>query len=164
MHHRIFPHEPHSDTYTHAPTSHTQTLTITLTLTHSPTHILTKIYLLTLLQNSWLDIRPYMDSAPYSVNESSSVKRCYRFFRTMGLRHLVVVNAFHKVTGIITRNDVTHHRMQSHWVKEVRMKGCYVCGMRHCLTRPSISSYLAQFIPLASSPLSNLPTRHSTPF
>ena len=65
-----------------------------------------------------------MDSAPYSVNESSSVKRCYRFFRTMGLRHLVVVNAFHKVTGIITRNDVTHHRMQSHWMKEVRIKRC----------------------------------------
>ena len=76
------------------------------------------------MQNSWLDIRPYMDSAPYSVNESSSVKRCYRFFRTMGLRHLVVVNAFHKVTGIITRNDVTHHRMQSHWMKEVRLRRC----------------------------------------
>lgn len=60
-----------------------------------------------------------MDSAPYSINESSSVKRCYRFFRTMGLRHLVVVNAYHKVTGMITRNDVTQHRMQSHWVKEV---------------------------------------------
>lgn len=60
-----------------------------------------------------------MDSAPYSINESSSVKRCYRFFRTMGLRHLVVVDAFHKVTGMITRNDVTLHRMRSHWAKEV---------------------------------------------
>ena len=60
-----------------------------------------------------------MDSAPYSINESSSVKRCYRFFRTMGLRHLVVVDAYHKVTGMITRNDVTQHRMQSHWMKEV---------------------------------------------
>jgi CBS-domain-containing membrane protein len=97
-----------------------------------------------------------MDSAPYSVNESSSVKRCYRFFRTMGLRHLVVVNAFHKVTGIITRNDVTHHRMQSHWVKEVRMMGCCVGGMFHWLTLPSILSHLAQFIPIAFSPLSTL--------
>jgi CBS domain len=131
---------------------------ITLTLMHTRTHTHTThphshshTHLLSLLQNSWLDIRPYMDSAPYSVNESSSVKRCYRFFRTMGLRHLVVVNAFHKVTGIITRNDVTHHRMQSHWVKEVRMMGCCVCGMRQCLTRPPILSHLALFFPISYS-------------
>ena len=65
-----------------------------------------------------------MDSAPYSINESSSVKRCYRFFRTMGLRHLVVVDAFHKVTGMITRNDVTQHRMQTHWAKGVSAAHC----------------------------------------
>eukprot|EP00596_Hydrurales_sp_CCMP1899_P000306 CAMPEP_0119044320 /NCGR_PEP_ID=MMETSP1177-20130426/30604_1 /TAXON_ID=2985 /ORGANISM="Ochromonas sp, Strain CCMP1899" /LENGTH=923 /DNA_ID=CAMNT_0007014267 /DNA_START=18 /DNA_END=2789 /DNA_ORIENTATION=- len=68
--------------------------------------------------SSWLDIRPYMDSAPYSINESSSVKRCYRFFRTMGLRHLVVVDGDHRVTGMITRNDITQHTLHNHWVKE----------------------------------------------
>ena len=57
-----------------------------------------------------------MDGAPYAVNESSSVMRCYRLFRTMGLRHLVVVDGDHRVTGIITRRDMTHHRLHSHWM------------------------------------------------
>jgi chloride channel 7 len=67
----------------------------------------------------WVDLRPYMDSAPYSINESSSVQRCYRFFRTMGLRHLVVLNDDHCVTGIITRHDLTEHRLEHHWFQEV---------------------------------------------
>ncbi len=29
-------------------------------------------------QNCWLDLRPYMDTAPYAINASSSVQRCYR--------------------------------------------------------------------------------------
>jgi hypothetical protein len=60
-----------------------------------------------------------MDSAPYSINESSSVKRCYRLFRTMGLRHLTVVDGDHRVTGIVTRKDITESRLHEHWSKEV---------------------------------------------
>lgn len=69
--------------------------------------------------NCWLDVRPYMDTAPYTINSSASLQRCYRFFRTMGLRHLVVLDEDHRVVGIITRKDITEHRLEHHWFHEV---------------------------------------------
>jgi chloride channel 7 len=63
-----------------------------------------------------------MDTAPYTINASASVQRCYRFFRTMGLRHLIVLDNDHRVTGIITRKDITEHRLEHHWFQEVSKK------------------------------------------
>ena len=68
--------------------------------------------------NSWLDIRPIMGTSPYSINESSSIAKCYRFFRTMGLRHLIVLDNGHRVTGIITRKDICEHALENHWSYE----------------------------------------------
>jgi chloride channel 7 len=68
--------------------------------------------------NCWLDVRPYMDTAPYAIHSSSSVSRCYRFFRTLGLRHLIVLDGDHRVTGIITRKDLTESRLEHHWFHE----------------------------------------------
>ena len=67
------------------------------------------------MESGWLDVREYMDTAPYSLNESSSIARCYRLFRTMGLRHLVVLDDQHRVTGIVTRKDITEEQMEQHW-------------------------------------------------
>lgn len=68
--------------------------------------------------NFWLDLRPYMDTAPYSINQSASVQRCYRQFRTMGLRHMVVVDSDHLVVGMVTRKDITEHKLEAHWDRE----------------------------------------------
>lgn len=65
-----------------------------------------------------------MDTSPYTINASSSVQRCYRFFRTMGLRHLVVLDGDHRVTGIITRKDITESRLEHHWFHEVCSRIC----------------------------------------
>ena len=53
----------------------------------------------------WLDLRPYIDLAPLTINEHASVARAYRMFRTLGLRHLIVVTHTNKIRGIATRVD-----------------------------------------------------------
>merc|ERR1712194_446451 len=57
-------------------------------------------------RSCWLDLRPYANTAPYTINETASIQRTYRLFRTLGLRHLCVVNHFNQVVGIITRKDL----------------------------------------------------------
>jgi chloride channel 7 len=57
---------------------------------------------------SWIDLRPYIDCAPYTINEHASVHRTYRMFRTLGLRHLCVINIHNQVLGIITRSDLVY--------------------------------------------------------
>lgn len=57
-------------------------------------------------RNCWLDLRPYANTAPYTVNETASIQRTYRLFRTLGLRFLCVVNHNNQVVGIITRKDL----------------------------------------------------------
>jgi len=53
-----------------------------------------------------LDLRPYANTAPYTINETASIQRTYRLFRTLGLRTLSVVNHSNQVVGIITRKDL----------------------------------------------------------
>jgi CBS domain-containing protein len=69
-------------------------------------------------KNLYLDVRSYMDTAPHSINESCSIQRCYRYFRTMGLRHLTVLDRDYRVKGIITRHDLTIYRLEHHWFSE----------------------------------------------
>lgn len=45
---------------------------------------------------------------PFTILRNASLSRVYRLFRTMGLRHIVVVSRKNKVVGIITRKDLTH--------------------------------------------------------
>jgi CBS-domain-containing membrane protein len=50
-------------------------------------------------------------SSPVSVLTLNAIfynsqQRCYRVFRTLGLRHLLVVNSHNQVQGIITRQDL----------------------------------------------------------
>lgn len=50
-----------------------------------------------------LDLRPYINSSAAAVQESFSLERTYVVFRTLGLRHLVVVDRHNHVKGIVTR-------------------------------------------------------------
>ena len=53
-----------------------------------------------------VDLRPYMDTSPFSVLETFSIQRAYNLFRSMGLRHLPVVDKCNRVVGILTRKDL----------------------------------------------------------
>jgi chloride channel 7 len=55
----------------------------------------------------WIDLAPYIN-LPYTIRDRSPLARVFRLFRTMGLRHLVVVDVGQCVVGIITRKDLTH--------------------------------------------------------
>ena len=66
----------------------------------------------------WLDVRPYMDHAPYMVSQETTLSRCYNMFRTMGLRHLPIVDGELKVIGIVTRANFTEHNLHHIWEHE----------------------------------------------
>ena len=39
----------------------------------------------------------------------------FNLFRSMGLRHLIVINAFGDAVGMITRHNLTHEHLQNKW-------------------------------------------------
>lgn len=53
---------------------------------------------------------PSSSSRPPQVPDSFSVERTYVLFRTMGLRHLIVVDEQHTVKGMVTRKDLLGYR------------------------------------------------------
>lgn len=60
--------------------------------------------------NYELDLRPYMNLAPYSLTEDSNLPRVFRLFRGLGLRHLVIVDKRNNVVGIVTRVDLARYK------------------------------------------------------
>ena len=53
------------------------------------------------MEDIWLDLRPFVNSSAMSVHTRFSLHRTYNIFRSLGLRHLVVVDDNYKVAGII---------------------------------------------------------------
>lgn len=62
----------------------------------------------------YIDLRPFMNPFPYTLNESSSLSRTFKLFRALGLRHIVVVDEHNEVVGMVTRKDIARFRMWSH--------------------------------------------------
>jgi len=58
-------------------------------------------------KNCVMDLRPYANISPYTVQETTSVDRVYKLFRSLGLRFLPVVNKYNQCVGTITRDDLT---------------------------------------------------------
>ncbi|XP_005996630.1 H(+)/Cl(-) exchange transporter 6 [Latimeria chalumnae] len=59
-----------------------------------------------------MNVSPYMNSCPYTVSPNTHVSQVFNLFRTMGLRHLPVINAVGEVVGMITRHNLTHEFLQ----------------------------------------------------
>ncbi|XP_050422431.1 H(+)/Cl(-) exchange transporter 7-like [Adelges cooleyi] len=69
-------------------------------------------------KNIAIDLRPYMNPAPYITRLETSLPRTFRLFRTLGLRHIVVINNTNEVVGMITRKDLARFRL---WRKAATM-------------------------------------------
>ena len=53
-----------------------------------------------------VDLRPFLDPCPFVVNELMPLRRVYKLFNVLGVRHLTVVDCREQVVGIVTRKDV----------------------------------------------------------
>ena len=53
-----------------------------------------------------------MNQSALAMQEKFSLQRTYIVFRTLGLRHLTVVDSMNRVVGLITRKDLMGFSMQ----------------------------------------------------
>ncbi|XP_041457216.1 chloride channel protein C-like [Lytechinus variegatus] len=63
-------------------------------------------------QHMFINLTPYVNQSAPCIPEYFSLHRTYIIFRTLGLRHLTVVDAQNQVLGIITRKDLMGFRME----------------------------------------------------
>ena len=61
--------------------------------------------------NLWLDIQPYMNPTPFILPPHAMLPRCFRLFRSMGLRHIPIIDEDGALVGIITRAELTSFKM-----------------------------------------------------
>lgn len=57
-------------------------------------------------EEDWLDLQPMLNNQIYVVDEDMAASKVYALFRTLGLRHLLVVPRSARVTGIVSRKDL----------------------------------------------------------
>eukprot|EP01113_Clastostelium_recurvatum_P038604 TRINITY_DN5794_c0_g1_i4.p1 TRINITY_DN5794_c0_g1~~TRINITY_DN5794_c0_g1_i4.p1 ORF type:complete len:822 (-),score=207.35 TRINITY_DN5794_c0_g1_i4:223-2688(-) len=57
-------------------------------------------------KDSFLDLRPHVNSSAVAIHNSFSFGEAYRLFRSLGLRHLPVINVNNEVVGMVTRKDL----------------------------------------------------------
>jgi chloride channel 7 len=73
-----------------------------------------------------VDLRPYMNRSAARVPDTYSVARVYDMFRTLGLRHLCVVDDCNRVVGMVTRKELLDD-----WLEErLDHKGHNAAGFR----------------------------------
>ena len=73
-----------------------------------------------------VDLRPYMNRSAARVPDTYSVARVYDMFRTLGLRHLCVVDDCNRVVGMVTRKELLDD-----WLEErLDHKGHDAAGFR----------------------------------
>lgn len=72
-----------------------------------------------------LDLTPYLNFSPYSLNENSNLPRVFKLFRGLGLRHIVIVDQNNYVVGIVTRIDIARYKAHIGF-KDAKIKELHV--------------------------------------
>ncbi|XP_041045208.1 chloride channel protein C-like [Carcharodon carcharias] len=63
-------------------------------------------------EDHYVNLKPYINQSAMTVHANFSLQRTYIIFRTLGLRHLTVVDLRNRVLGIITRKDLMAFRLE----------------------------------------------------
>jgi len=69
-----------------------------------------------------IDFTSYYNKAPYIMFKSTPLSKIFTLFRTMGLRHIVIINSSNKVEGIITRQNIKYYEDKIKLFIEKEMK------------------------------------------
>jgi len=83
--------------------------------------------------DKYIDLSPYINTSSLTVSDNFSLGFTYNLFRSMGLRHLPVVNTRNQVAGIITRKDLLGQTLEERLlvakagVPQPRTCGCLGC-------------------------------------
>ncbi|KAM9308584.1 chloride channel protein C-like [Gastrophryne carolinensis] len=68
-------------------------------------------------QRLFINLEPYINKSAVSVQTHFSLQRAYILFRTLGLRHLTVVDLQNRAVGMITRKDLISLRLEKKLIK-----------------------------------------------
>jgi len=76
-------------------------------------------------KNKYINLSPFMNLTPYLIQKTATVERVFRLYRTMGLRHLPVIDEHGKVVGMITRRDLVNFESKTKNIKKTSSKGSW---------------------------------------
>eukprot|EP01119_Soliformovum_irregulare_P023076 TRINITY_DN7_c2_g1_i4.p1 TRINITY_DN7_c2_g1~~TRINITY_DN7_c2_g1_i4.p1 ORF type:complete len:286 (-),score=97.61 TRINITY_DN7_c2_g1_i4:73-930(-) len=66
----------------------------------------------------FINLAPYYNVRPATLSPETLGTRTYDLFRTLGLRHLVIVDSENKVVGMVTRKDLADFNHAEHSEKQ----------------------------------------------
>uniref|UniRef100_A0A7S2SWI3 Chloride channel protein n=3 Tax=Chloropicon primus TaxID=1764295 RepID=A0A7S2SWI3_9CHLO len=66
-------------------------------------------------QNMYVDLKQFVNTSTYAVQEDMSLAKVYQLFRGLGLRHLCVVPKATGVLGVITRKDIVPEHVEAQY-------------------------------------------------
>lgn len=69
-----------------------------------------------------VELTPYINTSAVTVPQNFSIERAYLIFRSMGLRHLTVVDNNNRIQGIVTRKDLMGYRLDTAVRKSEQMQ------------------------------------------
>ena len=77
--------------------------------------------------NMYVDLKYFVNTSSYTVQEDMSLAKVYQVFRGLGLRHLCVVPKPSGVLGVITRKDLLPERIEEEYpeVKHLSRSNSY---------------------------------------
>ena len=93
-------------------------------------------------KDTLLDLRPFMDPSPYVVSELMPLRRVYRLFNEIGVRHLPVVDCREQVVGMITRKDILPEQIELRVTRQDNLAAARRLTSRHSAAQHGPSSVL----------------------